>query len=124
MVVAAFIIVSPMQNPCMEREDDASARRPMVMVTPTPAPVTVTGNSDYYVVALIRAADGTVTVSTIDGSAYASGNMLTFSSPVITRVNRGSTYAFYLARKHVDGEDQGDRDDQDEHGDQGQEHDY
>lgn len=98
--------VASMADPCAHHDRDGDLRHPMTVVTPTPMPTTVTGNTDYYVVALIHNTDGTYALTTIDGPAYSDGTTLSWSTPVLSHSVQGSIYAFYLARHRSDKDDQ------------------
>lgn len=111
------LTIASMTDPCRHpgRHDDAL--HPMTVVTPTPAPTSVTGNTDYYVVALIQNAGGSYTLQTLDGPAQEDGSTLWWTSPVLTRSVTG-TYAFYLAR-HRGGKDDSGKGDGDGEGHRG-----
>lgn len=112
------VSVASMTDPCDRRHgrDHDVALHPMVVVTPTPVPTTVTGNTDYYVVALIKNTDGSYTLQTLDGPAEEDGSTLSWTSPVLARSVVG-TYAFYLARHRADRDDSHHGDGDDHHGD-------
>lgn len=98
------VSVASMADPCAHHDRDRDLRTPMNVVTPTPMPTSVTGNTNYYVVALIANADGTYTLETLDGPAYSDGTTLSWTSPVLAHTVQG-TYAFYLARSRGDKDD-------------------
>ncbi len=104
-----LVLVSAMTDPCKHDDREADLRAPMIVVTPTPAPTTVTGNTGYYVVALVQNTDGTYTLTTVDGPAHSDGTTLTWTSPVLEHSVRGS-YAFYLAASSTE-RDSGEGDD-------------
>lgn len=61
---------------------------------------------EYYIVSMLQGADGSITVSTIDGPSTESSGTLTFTSPLRVQLQAG-TYAFYLATIRKDPDDGG-----------------